>query len=640
MPRVSAGKKRRGLGYDGCLLDLVVLVLIAGVAFWGAHRWNALAHRPLGLPRIPVPRVTLPLQAREWLSKVRGAKVTTPPPPVSTPASTPTPAPTPSPTPEALVEPDRPTDEPPAPPLPGPSPTPSGEPEDSSFPVTAVVVPALKLAPQITPLADPLSVPATTLARQGDTLFLGLSDGGVAFRKGTGKNLAIGPPQSAGVVTSIAAGNGSVYWLAGGGSRLFAYRMKEKSLRAFELSTVGGPFEAVATLAGPGGTECIAVLGSGKTRFLEPETGKFSQTAESLPTEVVDQLTRPLTSLFLSRDPANGKRVALLVLSGDGVTPGAPASLALWTTEDCTHQEAWTRREIDPATVPAFSRLRYREAAGRAAVALTPSGLGLLTPPDGGPTLAAGKVWTAGWTPEGDGALSLRVCGTLPEGVSGLWAAPDRVSLGKSGIWWVFGGVVFHEIPAKPDGATTVESYLPWNGAGTKTVTALLADDTGAWVATERGVRHITPGKPSTEKGYDGYLLARLGTGTGQPPAAASCQKLAQMTKEWEGTPYLWGGNAKTGVDCSGYVCALFAGVGVSVPRKSDELPTASGGKPVRDELRYGDVLVFPGHCAVYVGNGWTSEAMTELGVGKATVWGRKQVAVRRFLRPAAATSL
>jgi hypothetical protein len=217
----------------------------------------------------------------------------------------------------------------------------------------------------------------------------------------------------------------------------------------------------------------------------------------------------------------------------------------------------------------------------------------------------------------------------LPDGISGLWAPPDRVSLSKSGLWWTFGTSVFHT--PLPDGAT--EAYLPWNGAGTKHVSALLADDTGAWVATDKGVRHIAPGKSSAANGYDGYIRARLGPSTGQPPAEPKALTLARLTTEWTGVPYKWGGDDKKGIDCSGYLCVLYRGVGISVPRATTELNSGADGQRIHDELKYGDVLAFPGHCALYIGNGWTSEAMKETGVGKATIWSRTPTVVRRFLR-------
>ncbi|MES2465392.1 MAG: C40 family peptidase, partial [Armatimonadota bacterium] len=334
------------------------------------------------------------------------------------------------------------------------------------------------------------------------------------------------------------------------------------------------------------------------------------------------------TSLYFAGD-AGGTQASLLVISGSGVAPGQPARITLWTTPNTRKPDSWVSQETNIDTAPAFSTLRIKDI-GRAAVDLNSSGVALLARPAGGETLADCQLWTAG-----TGRIDLQPSGTLPKGVFGLWAAPDRVARGKSGLWWTFGGTVFHAKPGGGGAEAKSEVYLPWNlpGKGGDKITALLADDSGAWVATGAGVRRITPALVSAKDGYGGYVRAPLGEAAGKTPAAALPQKLARTTQEWEGTPYKWGGNDKAGIDCSGYVSAVYKGLGVSLPRSTAELPTCPGGPRVRDELKYGDVLVFPGHCAIYMGNGWTSEAMTEAGVRKASIWPRKQVVVRRFLR-------
>jgi len=115
-------------------------------------------------------------------------------------------------------------------------------------------------------------------------------------------------------------------------------------------------------------------------------------------------------------------------------------------------------------------------------------------------------------------------------------------------------------------------------------------------------------------------------------PPSASAKKLAAAIPAWQGVPYLWGGGSKAGIDCSGYVCELYREIGISIPRATAELSNGSQGHAVRDELHYGDILVFPGHCALYTGNGWTTEAMHPT-VGKAAIWSRTNVAIRRFTR-------
>ncbi|MDX6475419.1 MAG: peptidoglycan DL-endopeptidase CwlO [Gaiellaceae bacterium] len=69
------------------------------------------------------------------------------------------------------------------------------------------------------------------------------------------------------------------------------------------------------------------------------------------------------------------------------------------------------------------------------------------------------------------------------------------------------------------------------------------------------------------------------------------------------GTPYVWGGGAPGGFDCSGLVSWAYAQVGVSLPHSS--YAQYGYGVPVsRDQLQPGDLVFFDGlgHVGIYVG--------------------------------------
>jgi peptidoglycan DL-endopeptidase CwlO len=71
------------------------------------------------------------------------------------------------------------------------------------------------------------------------------------------------------------------------------------------------------------------------------------------------------------------------------------------------------------------------------------------------------------------------------------------------------------------------------------------------------------------------------------------------------GTPYVWGGAAPGGFDCSGLVMWAYAQVGVSLPHSSYAL--YGMGVPVsKDELEPGDLVFFDGlgHVGIYIGGG------------------------------------
>jgi cell wall-associated NlpC family hydrolase len=71
------------------------------------------------------------------------------------------------------------------------------------------------------------------------------------------------------------------------------------------------------------------------------------------------------------------------------------------------------------------------------------------------------------------------------------------------------------------------------------------------------------------------------------------------------GTPYVWGGSAPGGFDCSGLVMWAYAQVGVSLPHSS--YAQYGYGVPVsKDQLEPGDLVFFDGlgHVGIYIGGG------------------------------------
>ena len=84
----------------------------------------------------------------------------------------------------------------------------------------------------------------------------------------------------------------------------------------------------------------------------------------------------------------------------------------------------------------------------------------------------------------------------------------------------------------------------------------------------------------------------------------------ARTAERFVGIPYRWGGDTVVeGMDCSGFVRAVYNLCGVNIPRTSRE--QYQTGEPVaRDELHDGDLVFFGdsaesiSHVGIYVGNG------------------------------------
>jgi cell wall-associated NlpC family hydrolase len=93
---------------------------------------------------------------------------------------------------------------------------------------------------------------------------------------------------------------------------------------------------------------------------------------------------------------------------------------------------------------------------------------------------------------------------------------------------------------------------------------------------------------------------------------ATAGQRALDAARTQIGTPYVWGGQAPGGFDCSGLVKWSYAHAGIRMPRTSFE--QAHVGAPVSlHDLRPGDVIIYNGgaHAALYAGNGKILQAAT-----------------------------
>jgi len=98
--------------------------------------------------------------------------------------------------------------------------------------------------------------------------------------------------------------------------------------------------------------------------------------------------------------------------------------------------------------------------------------------------------------------------------------------------------------------------------------------------------------------------------------------ELEQRIEEYLGVPYLWGGNDKNGIDCSGFVKQVYEIYGIDLPRTSVLQSRLEGMDIPRHALLPGDLVFFGEtesdsvtHVGIYMGNNKFANSTSSQGV-------------------------
>ncbi len=117
-----------------------------------------------------------------------------------------------------------------------------------------------------------------------------------------------------------------------------------------------------------------------------------------------------------------------------------------------------------------------------------------------------------------------------------------------------------------------------------------------------------------------GGLWASGASSSGAGPVSADDRRMMQVIESWMGTPYLYGGTTRSGVDCSGFTQAVYAEIGVEIPRTASQQAEAAH-RVDPDDLEFGDLLFFNtsgggiSHVGIYLGGGFFVHASSSRGV-------------------------
>ncbi len=104
------------------------------------------------------------------------------------------------------------------------------------------------------------------------------------------------------------------------------------------------------------------------------------------------------------------------------------------------------------------------------------------------------------------------------------------------------------------------------------------------------------------------------------PEMGRDANRLRKVAESWLGVPYNFGGQSRSGIDCSGFVRQVYSeAYGIRLPHNSSAIHGL--GKSVeRDDLQPGDIVFFKNfgfidHSGIYMGKNFFIHSASSVGV-------------------------
>lgn len=109
--------------------------------------------------------------------------------------------------------------------------------------------------------------------------------------------------------------------------------------------------------------------------------------------------------------------------------------------------------------------------------------------------------------------------------------------------------------------------------------------------------------------------------------------QVVEYALQFVGNPYKYGGTSLTnGIDCSGFTMKVYENFGISLPRTSGEYRNVGSKVDGIENAVPGDIVVYSGHVAIYMGNGQIVHASNKKdGIKISQADYKKHIAIRRI---------